>query len=92
MNTIALVLGVIFGLLVATPDPPPGKRGGPIGDGLVVPAVPPPTWNGDVADIIQRRCVTCHAMGRVGPFELVDAAAVRNRGRFLLDVIDGGRM
>ena len=52
MNTIALVLGVIFGLLVVTQDPPPGAGGGPIGDGLVVPAVPPPTWNGDVADII----------------------------------------
>ena len=92
MNTIALVLGVIFGLLVVTQDPPPGAGGGPIGDGLVVPAVPPPTWNGDVADIIQRRCVTCHATGRVGPFELVDAAGVRNRGRFLLEVIDAGRM
>ncbi|MDG1977752.1 MAG: cytochrome c [Phycisphaerales bacterium] len=92
MNTITLVLGVIFGLLVVAQDPPPGERGGPIGDGLVVPPVPPPTWNGEVADIIERRCVSCHASGRVGPFELVDAAGVRNRGRFLLEVIDSGRM
>ena len=92
MNAIVSVIGILVGLLVALPEPPTGDAGKSIGDRLEVPAVPPPTWNGEVADIIERRCVSCHASGRVGPFELVDAAGVRNRGRFLLEVIDSGRM
>ncbi|MCP4796396.1 MAG: hypothetical protein GY885_09595, partial [Phycisphaeraceae bacterium] len=90
MNAIVSVTGILVGLLVALPEPPTGDAGKSIGDRLEVPAVPPPTWNGEVADIIERRCVSCHASGRVGPFELVDAAGVRNRGRFLLEVIDSG--
>lgn len=92
MIGIASVIALVAGLLSALPEPPSGEDGSPVADGREVPAAKPPTWNGEVADIIERRCVSCHASGRVGPFELVDAVGVRNRGRFLLEVIDSGRM
>ena len=86
------MLGILSGLLVVIADSPTADHGFTVVDASATRASDPPTWNGEVADIIERRCVTCHASGGVGPFELVDAAGVRNRGRFLLEVIDGGRM
>ena len=84
MIMTAFVIALVVGLPCSLPEPPSAEDAGP--------AVTPPTWNGEVADIIERRCVSCHASGGVGPFELVDAPGVRNRGRFLLEVIDSGRM
>ena len=50
------------------------------------------TWNGEVAMIIQRRCVSCHRSGGAAPFPLDDHASVANRATFLGDVVESGRM
>lgn len=92
MTPLVPMTAILLGLLAAGGDPPSHEPPRPEVEIVAETERPTPTWNGDIADLVGRRCVSCHSAGGVGPFELVDAAGVRNRGRFLLEVIDAGRM
>ena len=63
----------------------PAQRPGPV-------AANAPTWNGEVASIVQRACQDCHRPGEAAPFSLLahdDAAAWADMIR---EVINAGRM
>ena len=51
-----------------------------------------PDWVHDVEPIIIRRCGQCHRNGGAGPFSLGSHREVAGRGRFLLELVDAGRM
>jgi peroxiredoxin len=50
------------------------------------------TYHGQVADILQKRCVECHRAGEIGPMELTKYDEVVAWSDMLLEVIDTGRM
>lgn len=52
----------------------------------------PVTWSGDVASILQRRCMTCHRKGQVGPFSLETYDKARGWSEMIGEVVDEGRM
>ncbi len=53
---------------------------------------PGPTWHGDIAELVRHRCGACHRADGAGPFELLDHQDVASRGRFILQLVDAGRM
>jgi len=56
------------------------------------PVAAAPTWNKDVAAIVQRRCMPCHRDGQVGPFALTSHAEVKARARMIATVVRDGVM
>ena len=52
----------------------------------------PPTWNGNVASIIEKSCSRCHSDDGVAPFALATHGEVAERAVFMLQVIDAGLM
>jgi len=46
----------------------------------------------DVAPILNRRCVTCHRPGDIGPFALTDYRQAAGWSAMIAEVVDGGRM
>jgi hypothetical protein len=61
---------------------------------LLSPGAPPaiPTWNRDVAPIVQRHCQTCHRKGEAAPFELRSFRDVQARAEMIREVIVDRRM
>ena len=51
-----------------------------------------PTYAGEVAAILQRRCQECHRKGQLGPFELISYAQARKRADQLASVVESRRM
>ena len=50
------------------------------------------TWSGDVAAILQRRCVSCHRPGQVGPFSLETYGKAKGWSEMIASVVEEGRM
>jgi peroxiredoxin/mono/diheme cytochrome c family protein len=50
------------------------------------------TYHRDVAPILQRRCVTCHRPGGIGPFTLDSAAAASRRAKAIAEAVAERRM
>lgn len=40
-----------------------------------------PTWSGEIADLVHRRCSVCHRPGEAGPFSLLTYADLKKRAR-----------
>ncbi|MCH2132849.1 MAG: cytochrome c [Phycisphaerales bacterium] len=53
---------------------------------------PGPSWHGDAQDIINRKCLTCHRDGGVGPFPLETYKDVTKRSRMIAEVVSSGLM
>jgi peroxiredoxin len=53
---------------------------------------PPPTFYGDVAAILQRRCQRCHHAGTPAPFALTNYEEVRSRSEMVAEVVRDQRM
>lgn len=51
-----------------------------------------PDWVHDIEPIIRNRCGQCHRDGGAGPFSLGSHREVAARGRFMLELVDAGRM
>src|SRR5207248_10113719 len=49
-------------------------------------APPPPTYNRDIAPILNKRCVNCHREGEVGPFSLVSYTDAAKRPALIAQV------
>src|SRR5947207_3394345 len=47
---------------------------------------PPVTYTRDIAPILDRRCVSCHRAGEVGPFPLVSYADAAKRAALIAQV------
>lgn len=62
-----------------------GRNKKPAQDGAV-------TYHGDVASILQKRCVECHRSGEIGPMELTKYEDVVAWSDMLVEVVDTGRM
>ncbi len=62
-----------------------GRNKKPAQDGAV-------TYHGDVASILQKRCVECHRSGEIGPMELTKYEDVVAWSDMLVEVVDIGRM
>lgn len=52
----------------------------------------PPTYYGEVAEILQANCVGCHTEGGIAPFPLDDARWARNMAAAIADSVKQGRM
>ena len=52
----------------------------------------PPTFYGDVAAIMQRRCQRCHHAGTLAPFALTTYDEVKNRSEMVAEVVREERM
>jgi mono/diheme cytochrome c family protein len=52
----------------------------------------PPTYYGEVAEILQANCVDCHTEGGIAPFPLDDARWARNMAAAIADSVRQGRM
>ena len=52
----------------------------------------PPTYHGEVAEILQQNCVGCHTEGGIAPFPLDDARWARNMAAAIADSVKQGRM
>jgi peroxiredoxin/mono/diheme cytochrome c family protein len=50
------------------------------------------TYHGDVASILQKRCVECHRAGEIGPMELTKYEDALAWSDMLVEVVDTGRM
>lgn len=50
------------------------------------------TYNGQVAELLNRRCVTCHRPGEVAPFPLTSYDEVVGWAPTIREVVDEGRM
>jgi peroxiredoxin/mono/diheme cytochrome c family protein len=50
------------------------------------------TYNGQIASILQDRCVSCHRPGEVGPFALTDYDEVVGWADMIREVVSEGRM
>ncbi|MDB5351867.1 MAG: Copper type ascorbate-dependent monooxygenase, C-terminal domain protein [Planctomycetota bacterium] len=55
-------------------------------------AAEPPTYNKDVAPILQRQCQDCHRPGQVAPFSLLTFHQARKRAADLVSVTAEKRM
>lgn len=53
---------------------------------LLIAAGPPPTYNGEVAEILFDHCTVCHRDGEVGPFPLVSYRDAQKRAGQLVDL------
>jgi hypothetical protein len=53
---------------------------------------PTPTWSGEVAAIVQRRCEACHRPGQPGPFPLQSFEDAHSRARMVATVVEQGLM
>ncbi|MEZ6186542.1 MAG: redoxin domain-containing protein [Planctomycetota bacterium] len=51
-----------------------------------------PTWNGEVAALVQRHCQDCHREGGSAPFALTRYEDARDTGDMLAEVVEQGRM
>ena len=51
-----------------------------------------PTFNRDVAPILQGRCLACHRRGQVGPFPLETFEQASKRGHDIAEVVEERRM
>jgi hypothetical protein len=72
----ALVLLFAMAALAACSAPPPVESG-------------PPTWHRDIKPMLGNRCVQCHHIGGIGPFELDSLAVARaEEGRIRIAVKD----
>ena len=80
---LAFGLAAAIGCTARKPTAPAGEQTGPPSG---------PTWASDVAAILDRKCVTCHREGQVGPFGLAQWEDVRDHAQQILEVIDGGFM
>ncbi|MCS7068653.1 MAG: c-type cytochrome [Meiothermus sp.] len=52
----------------------------------------PPTYHGEVAEILQANCAGCHTEGGIAPFPLDDARWARNMAAAIADSVKQGRM
>ena len=62
-----------------------GRNKKPTQDGEV-------TYHGDIATILQKRCVECHRSGEIGPMELTKYEDAVAWSDMLVEVVDTGRM
>ncbi|MEM6779220.1 MAG: redoxin family protein [Planctomycetota bacterium] len=51
-----------------------------------------PTYHGDVASILQRRCVTCHQEGEIAPFALTQFDDAAGWADMIVETVESGRM
>lgn len=51
-----------------------------------------PTYHGEVAEILNRRCVDCHRPGQVGPFALLTFNQARKRAADIAQVVESRQM
>jgi len=63
-----------------------------VSSAAVAAATPPPTFDRDVAPVIDQNCMACHRPGEVGPFSLTNYAEVKRKARSLLKAVDAGIM
>ena len=75
------VLASWAALVAAAPPPVP-----PVARGTT------PTFNRDVAPIVQARCQVCHRRDQVGPFALETFEQTRKRGHDIAEVVEERRM
>jgi thiol-disulfide isomerase/thioredoxin len=50
------------------------------------------TYASDVAEIVQRHCVSCHQPGQIGPMSLTEPTEVAGWGAMIDEVVQQGRM
>lgn len=50
------------------------------------------TWSSHIAEIVQRRCQTCHRPGEIGPFSLLDYDDAVGWAPTIAEVVSQGRM
>ena len=72
-------------------ETPPNMMEGGEGEG-VPPAADGPTWNADVAPLIEAHCGGCHGEGGIAPFVLTDYASFKAASGPAIDAIAAGRM
>lgn len=85
------------GLEVALDAMGSGKTGtaslAPTGPLLALEPMPqPPSYTRDVAPILERRCVTCHSEGNIGPFNMDSHRRVAGRAEMMAESIRNGNM
>ncbi|GDX80555.1 hypothetical protein LBMAG42_23660 [Deltaproteobacteria bacterium] len=51
-----------------------------------------PTWNQDIAPLVEERCAGCHAPGEIGPFSLTDFASAAPMASAMSAAVDADRM
>lgn len=87
-----LLVGALEALLAGGELPESTEAPGCILTYASAPAAAAPTWNKDVAAIMQRRCMPCHREGQVGPFALTSHADVKARAKMIAAVVRDGVM
>lgn len=50
------------------------------------------TYSGQIAEILNRRCVECHREGEIAPFPLTDYESASGWAETIAEVVDDGRM
>ena len=78
---------VLAGLVALLAAAPPGPSPGPNARWNST-----PTFNRDVAPIVQARCQVCHRRDQVGPFALETFEQTRKRGHDIAEVVEERRM
>jgi len=58
----------------------------------VVPDVSGPTYSRDIAPILERRCVSCHRPGEIGPFSLATYRGAASRAGAVAEAVEERRM
>ncbi len=53
---------------------------------------PPKTYTGDIAGLLQKRCLTCHSEGGVAPWAMTDYQTVKNWSFMMHEAVKTGRM
>lgn len=51
-----------------------------------------PTWNQDIAPLVEARCAGCHAEGEIGPFSLTDYASSAPMAAAMAEAVESGSM
>ena len=51
-----------------------------------------PTWNQDIAPLVEARCAGCHAPGEIGPFPLTDYASAAPMASAMAASVESGSM
>jgi mono/diheme cytochrome c family protein len=52
----------------------------------------PPTFHGEISEILNQNCVGCHSQGGIAPFPLNDARWAKNMAPAIADSVKAGRM
>ncbi|MBS0204066.1 MAG: redoxin family protein [Planctomycetes bacterium] len=73
-RAVAVAETPVDGCVIESPPSPPTD-------------LPIPTYHGDVAPILQRRCVNCHTEGTAAPFDLQSYTAAVSHAQMMAEVV-----